>query len=291
MMLTSAKVTKSSASVQPAKSVPSASTSTNASPLLPPTPSTPSPSPSSSRLSSNSEKLKMPSTNSSPSSSASSSRNYSRDLSRLRRMCPSHQPCVVYSNRELASEIKSIVSAAKTGPSTAALPPSAENQQRLHQPATSSVEKYHQKRHNAKSETAPNAASPSTSKAPKNKITSTIKPSSTTTTTTATAPTNTTAANAAKTSQTGNKLPKTGVGLHVRPLSASGAKPDGSQTAEEKAYIDSFTTHGPGIFSGTFSGKKIKNAPIQNSIHGYALVRPFLYFDPPTLFRAKLYFD
>ena len=47
---------------------------------------------------------------------ASSSRSYARDLSRLRLMCPSHQPCVVYSNRELATEIKSIVSATKKAP-------------------------------------------------------------------------------------------------------------------------------------------------------------------------------
>ena len=36
-----------------------------------------------------------------------------RHMQRLRRLCGAHQQCVVYSNRELASEISSIVHAAK----------------------------------------------------------------------------------------------------------------------------------------------------------------------------------
>lgn len=247
MMLSSAKVTKPSGT-SPATSTISASAATSSS--LPRTSSKPSPSSttpaSSSSLPTSSQSSRLSSTSSSKdqhlvdhsANLSSASRSYSRDLSRLRRMCPSHQPCVVYSNRELASEIKSIVSAAKGGPATG---PTTSSQSRLpfhpaNQPNSSnSAEKSH---HPTKSNVAPNdtattAANPSTSKEPNsNKITSTSKPS---------------CAKYLKPTPS-NQLPKTGVGLQVRPMTAEGTTP------EEKAYIDSFTTHGPGIFSGTFSG-------------------------------------
>lgn len=107
-----------------------------------------------------------------------------RHMQRLRRLCGAHQQCVVYSNRELASEISSIVHAAK----------------HLSEPGTSGSSH----RRSGKSSTRERAKASSTA-----------------------------------------------------------APQPSSQAPASGASIDSVTTHGPGIFSGTFSGSLHPN--IQDS--------------------------
>nr|CAB3262499.1 uncharacterized protein LOC100180064 [Phallusia mammillata] len=108
-----------------------------------------------------------------------------RQMQRLRRLCGSHQQCVAYSSPELASEISSIVHAAK---------------------------------HHSSSD----SGSGSSRRSGKSSTRERSRPSSSTPS----------ASSAASTSSAARQATPPATG----------------------ACIDSFTTHGPGIFSGTFSG-------------------------------------
>ena len=235
----------SSSSLRHAHSRPSTSKGAAAQTSSSPNPAVPSPSRTLTKPPSFAPQSRLPTTPSSSNLSdhaanASSSHSYARDLSRLRLMCPSHQPCVVYSNRELATEIKSIVSATKKAPNS---PPIAQNDRA--QPAPSSTNTAEvEKSSTHGSQNPPHAATISTSNEPpcSAEITSLSQKQI--------------AENRAK------QLPKSsGACLQVRPLpaekdAAEKTKTTGGALSDDKAYIDSFKAHGPGIFSGTFSGSK-----------------------------------
>ena len=176
-------------------------------------------------------------------------RNYTQaDLSRLRRMCPSHNPCVVYSNRELASEIKSIVSHGGQISNSSQGKQSSINPRMMHIKEPSQISRDGQTTPVNPAGQSPNQKAainkPSTSKCEKTN-------SDTNTSAGSRPPSNQTHAKSDH-AQPGSSSGPSSSGLQVRPI----AKPSSSYTvSQEKAYIDSFTTHGPGIFSGTFSGK------------------------------------
>ena len=197
-------------------------------------------------------------------------------LNRLKRMVPGNQPCMVLPNHELDKEIQNFVEQQNTkhplanqsrtrseggtssGPSTSGLNRSSNSRLTDDSSGNSSHSSAkinpalltptqflppqffghvtpqnhpHYPHHVATSGTCvPNAARPhATSNNSKHKNASKISEKS------------------AESSKTNKSLP-----------GISAKNPKNSKSAEEKAYIDSFMQHEPGIFSGTFSGKYFK---------------------------------
>ena len=227
-----------------------------------------------------------------PESSGTSSRGSERlrvtnstvpSLNRLKRMVPSNQSCMVFPNHELDQEIKSFVdqqnakhplvqpsrtgstgststgsssSSRLTGDSTgnsshssAKINPALLGHVTPHMPPTQlphphffgHVTPHHHHHHVATSGTCvPNAARPH--------VTSTNPKSN--------PKTNPKHTNASKNSEKSAESSKSNKRL-PGPSNPSAKNPKNSKSAEEKAYIDSFMQHEPGIFSGTFSGNFI----------------------------------